>query len=1111
MYTTSTYDVFGWGACEDNQLSDQDPECQHVTVPRLVLAPASGSVIRIACGYKHTLILTTDGEVYSCGGNEYGQLGRGENISGLGRITALENQTIIEVACGAYHNAAISYTGRLFTWGCNSNGQLGREGDDSSVKMVRSLSEHRVVQVSLGLEHSLALTDASLVFAFGSNIWGQLGLGFRSDNPIPVPQQIMYLSGLPIRCICAGGMHSVALTISGSMYVWGGNKYGQLGLSPTESSAAATPAVSLTSRSSLEIAHQHSTIVPTLVRALKGLHVVFVDCGESHTVALTHDGGVFTFGANQFGQLGHNEPAKSIGIPRQVIDLMGTTITQIACGRMHTLTLAPSSGCVYAFGAGSEGQLGTDKTSDSLRPVVTKGSWISAGMDPNQYNTPTDALVVTRLYAGGDHAYLLAQKPSTKYSIVVEDFRVWNPTSPSSIATLCPQAVTHLQDALTALPLPAPINSVMSNTSSRSDLESVDSTNSQQSLTAAARLETAFSSLGCLSAVCLTDKHFSTGRDEYGIDLDAARDLQHQLFQQLHLKNLHRLITKLMDGVLNVSRTNYPNVECLRGLMVLAVSDLLNTPRKPFAQPSSVPSTRSDVAPSVGVSIDMVPEVTDSIDQGPYPVSVAGFSNPGLVLSAFALAINKLDSAPSKIIDRWFGKMQPRHFKRLVTHLNNLIVYILYTQPAAVDNTRRIKEEGIRSSLELMKRMYKINESKQQPISYVSFYIPELRQKVDLDAAFMSWLHERENSGVHLSSFCDYPFVFDAPAKARMLNIEAKFSMQHAYNEAAQNAFLQTVMSVPFGRPLFPTSSPFCNITVRRDALMQDTLAQLTVADPSDLRKVLRVKFEGEEAVDEGGVLKEFFLLIMRDLLSPIYGMFRFYPESRMLWFNETTLESDTVFLLVGILCGLAIYNSIIVDLSFPLAMFKKLLGSKAGLDDLHELDPVLGRSLQQLLDYGGTDVAEVFCLYFSLDVDFFGEIRHVDLIENGSTVAVTQENKTLYVEKYVDYVFNRSCESPYRAFERGFHQVCSGHALKFFRPMELQALVVGSEVVDWNELRQNTSYQGIYWDHHPVIEWFWQVLLIEFCVEDKKKFLRFLTGCDRVPIVGFSSLKTGG
>ncbi|VEL17605.1 unnamed protein product [Protopolystoma xenopodis] len=192
-----------------------------------------------------------------------------------------------------------------------------------------------------------------------------------------------------------------------------------------------------------------------------------------------------------------------------------------------------------------------------------------------------------------------------------------------------------------------------------------------------------------------------------------------------------------------------------------------------------------------------------------------------------------------------------------------------------------------------------------------------------------------------------------------MLRFEAQLTMRKA---AACSTF--------FGSFLLPTSpSAVFAIEVRRNALVEDTLTLLSLSKTTDLRKPLRVKFHDEEAVDEGGVLKEFFLLIMREILDPIYGMFRLYPESRMIWFSDITMETESIFRMVGLLCGLAIYNSILVDLSFPLALFRKLLGETSTLEDLKELDPVLGRSLLQLIDYEESDFENVFGLFFEVNL----------------------------------------------------------------------------------------------------------------------------------------------
>lgn len=91
---------------------------------------------------------------------------------------------------------------------------------------------------------------------------------------------------------------------------------------------------------------------------------------------------------------------------------------------------------------------------------------------------------------------------------------------------------------------------------------------------------------------------------------------------------------------------------------------------------------------------------------------------------------------------------------------------------------------------------------------------------------------------------------------------------------------------------------------------------------------------------------------------------------------------------------GLAIYNFTIIDIPFPLALYKKLLGEPIILSDLKCLSPTMANSLQSLLDYSGNDVEDVFCLYFSLDRDVFGENVTIPLKPNGSDIPVTNENK---------------------------------------------------------------------------------------------------------------------
>merc|ERR1719433_2228067 len=118
---------------------------------------------------------------------------------------------------------------------------------------------------------------------------------------------------------------------------------------------------------------------------------------------------------------------------------------------------------------------------------------------------------------------------------------------------------------------------------------------------------------------------------------------------------------------------------------------------------------------------------------------------------------------------------------------------------------------------------------------------------------------------------------------------------------------------------------PYLAMIVSRKNIVQEAITQLQLATAEDLKKPLRVKFEDEEAEDAGGVTKEFFMLLIKEILNPDYGMFKEYEESNGMWFNAMTFEDNSYYYLIGILYGLAIYNFTIINVPFPLVLYAKL------------------------------------------------------------------------------------------------------------------------------------------------------------------------------------------
>jgi ubiquitin-protein ligase E3 A len=342
-------------------------------------------------------------------------------------------------------------------------------------------------------------------------------------------------------------------------------------------------------------------------------------------------------------------------------------------------------------------------------------------------------------------------------------------------------------------------------------------------------------------------------------------------------------------------------------------------------------------------------------------------------------------------------------------------------------------------------------------------------------------------------SLCSVPFLLSADAKRRILQHEALLQQSREAHNAMARALL------------FGAGSPYLVLEVRRDRILSDTLTRLSSEHPQSLKRPLKVVFAGEEGVDAGGVTREFFALAIAELFDERFAMFERLSSGKYM-FNSRSLEASTEFRLAGLLCGLAIYNSTVLDLQFPTAIYRKLLGQPVDLFDLTEVRPELGRGLQQLLAYEGEDVEDVFCLDFSISEDYFGSTRTIELVPGGADKPVTSSNKGEYVTAVCDYYLNKAVEEQFKAFAHGFLSVADGPALHLFRSEELSQLVSGQGFLDFDALREATLYEGGYGPDHPQIRRFWRVVK-SMTDEQRRKLLLFATGASRAPIGGLSKL----
>ncbi|KAF4450701.1 hypothetical protein F53441_6242 [Fusarium austroafricanum] len=427
----------------------------------------------------------------------------------------------------------------------------------------------------------------------------------------------------------------------------------------------------------------------------------------------------------------------------------------------------------------------------------------------------------------------------------------------------------------------------------------------------------------------------------------------------------------------------------------------------------------------------------------------------------------------------------------------------------------------------------------------IQFRVEYLSERLDSIEMPVDWL--TFNSTRWRRHVLDYPYIFSPDTLVSFFRSINFARMSRMFEESSS---LKTRMSAivdpgslitnPHHKMVLQdllrtASSKYLVLEIGRDNVARDAFDQLWRREKRELLRPLKVHLgenSGEEGIDSGGVQQEFFRLAIAECLDPEYGAFTVDERTRMVWFAPGSLTEDWKYELVGLLMSLALYNGLTLPITFPKALYRKLLGKP--VEELHHIAdgwPDLASGLTSLLEWDEKDglVEDIFARTYEFSVSSLGTVvtremkidRQASWPNAASTSAdispphmdnpddaplVTNENRHDYIVDYIRHLTDVSIRRQYLAFERGFNSCLDKKSLSLLSPSTLQSLVEGIQEIDITELKRYARYVG--WDtSHRTIRDFWSIVK-RYDERMKQRLLEFVTSSDRVPVGGMKNLQ---
>lgn len=307
--------------------------------------PQDLSVAKLSAGADHTLVIRTDGTLWSWGYNDEGQIGDGSYGEGTNKSAPVQigtDNNWSDIAGGSHHSLALKTDGTLWAWGGNYYGALGN-GESGT-------QTHQTLPIQIGLStdwakifargtFSIALKTDGTLWGWGNNSAGQLGDGTTDMKTVPTP-----IGTDTWQSVSAGFYYCLGIKDNGTLWAWGSNYEGQLGIG---SETNATLPVQI---------GQDSTWVEAYA-------------GYEHSMAKKADGTLWAWGYNYFGQLGDGT---TVDKNSPIQTSTAANWVSISLGAEHTIALTTDNK-IWSWGKNARGQLGDGTTRGKTAPEVIEG------------------------------------------------------------------------------------------------------------------------------------------------------------------------------------------------------------------------------------------------------------------------------------------------------------------------------------------------------------------------------------------------------------------------------------------------------------------------------------------------------------------------------------------------------------------------------------------------------------------------------------------------------------------------------------------------------------------------------------------------------------------